>query len=615
MEKDDEQAKAARESEIERLEGEAELLSRQVKRLIKAEGRLYAYQEELDAQLKQYKDLYELSKRVTATTAPDRLMRETVEYAVRNLDYERALFLVPARERGEYRVGDLEGYYEAEQRGPVAGLTVPCAHRLLALLCTEQEQLICVDEETETDLLAWRKLLGLHEFYLYPLGPRETPLALLAVGNSAARKQFHRRVECGAPEMLGLGNMVSLISTALESQHSYVVMVHALEQVRLAEARYRSIFENAVEGMFRISRAGRYLAANPSLAHMMGYASPEELMAAIGEVQGIYLFQEQRVEMMRRLEQQGTISGYEVQVYRKDRSVIWLSVNARAVRDANDAVLYYDGSAENIDQRKKAEEALRQSEQRYRQLSESLEQRVRQSVDELRQKDQILIAQSRQALMGEMIANIAHQWRQPLNLLGLLAQELPLRIRQGSCDLECVEASTKKSMNLIRHMSKTIDDFRFFFLTDQGKEKYRVLENIHRTVSLVEGSLDPLKIRIAIEAEIDPVLDGYPNDFTQVLVNLINNAREAFEHSRPEHPEIAIRVTGRDGETVVTVTDNAGGIPPELLDKIFEPYFTTKGPAGTGIGLFMSKTIIEKKMHGTLRVRNVAKGAEFTIRI
>ena len=259
-------------------------------------------------------------------------------------------------------------------------------------------------------------------------------------------------------------------------------------------------------------------------------------------------------------------------------------------------------------------EALLRSEENYRRLNETLEERIKQAVAELREKDRLLIIQGRQAVMGELISNIAHQWRQPLNMLGLLAQEMPMTYKMGTFTKELLDANVAKTMNIIKQMSQTIEDFRSYSQPDREKIDFKVLQVIAKTLSLLEESFKAHSIRTEVEHEGDPVVNGYPNEYSQVLLNILINARDAFLAGKAASPSIVIRVFCENGSTVVTVTDNAGGIPPEIIDKIFEPYFTTKGPEqGTGLGLFMSKTIIEKNMNGVLSARNTGVGAEFRI--
>jgi signal transduction histidine kinase len=261
--------------------------------------------------------------------------------------------------------------------------------------------------------------------------------------------------------------------------------------------------------------------------------------------------------------------------------------------------------AEDLRKRREAEEALRK---------ETLE-RLR-ALEELHEKNQLLIQQSRQAAMGEMINNIAHQWRQPLNTLGLTIQQLLLFYDLGDFTRESLEKCVGSSMELIRHMSQTINDFRNYLRPDKEKVEFKVRGAIENTLSLLEGSLRNPPISVEIVAKDDPVTRGYPNEFSQVLLNILINARDALSEREIDDPMVMITIRSEGVSAVVTVADNAGGIPDEIMGKIFEPYFTTKGPQeGTGVGLFMSKAIIEKNMGGKLGVRNIANGAEFRIEV
>jgi PAS domain S-box-containing protein len=263
---------------------------------------------------------------------------------------------------------------------------------------------------------------------------------------------------------------------------------------------------------------------------------------------------------------------------------------------------------DNLDRecrRKVAERALRE---------ETL-QRLR-TAEELREKERLLVLQSRQAALGEMIENIAHQWRQPLNTLGLILQDLPLAYESGELSGACLDDTVDKAMEQILHMSQTMDDFRNFYRPDKEKVSFKVQRVVFKTLSLIAGNFKSLNISVETNVMGDPVIVGYPNEYSQVLLNILLNARDAFSERKVACPKIRINLGVENGKNIVTISDNAGGVPDDVINRIFEPYVTTKGPdKGTGVGLFMSKTIIEKNMDGSLSVRNTGQGAEFRIEV
>jgi C4-dicarboxylate-specific signal transduction histidine kinase len=270
----------------------------------------------------------------------------------------------------------------------------------------------------------------------------------------------------------------------------------------------------------------------------------------------------------------------------------------------------------DITERKKAEQALALKQLQLEELNRSLEQRVKQAVDELRQKDRLLIQQSRQAAMGEMINNIAHQWRQPLNNIGLIIQNLQLQYEAGEMDSEQMATEVGAAMDVIAHMSRTIDDFRNFFHQDKERQPFIVNQMVVRSLDFLLPGLKNSGIDVECREEPNVMANGYPREYMQALINILNNARDALLERKTPLPLIRISIFRENMRSVVTIHDNAGGIGDDVLPKIFDPYFTTKGQGkGTGIGLYMSKTIIEKNIEGSLTVRNVDGGAEFRIEV
>lgn len=299
------------------------------------------------------------------------------------------------------------------------------------------------------------------------------------------------------------------------------------------------------------------------------------------------------------------------------------SINAPKAQIIDLLLATYELAADKNQELLRAKQALsklnHELEQRVRERTAALEaettERV-QAVEELRKKDEILMLQSRQAALGEMIGNIAHQWRQPLNAVGLLVQDIALCYEYDNFSKDYLDSSTDKIMNLIQHMSQTIDDFRNFFTPEKEKVRFDLGKTVAKTLALVKGNFSDKGISIHTSVQDSPTLTGYPNEFSQVLLNILNNAIDAFSGRTIDDPFVSVRICTENGRAVVTIADNAGGIPEDIINRIFEPYFTTKEQGkGTGIGLYMSKNIVEKTMNGSLTVQNTPLGAEFRIEV
>ena len=249
-------------------------------------------------------------------------------------------------------------------------------------------------------------------------------------------------------------------------------------------------------------------------------------------------------------------------------------------------------------------------------LTKTLEQRVAEEIAKGREKDHLLIQQAKLASMGEMIGNIAHQWRQPLNNIGLLIQDLKNAHEFGDFNQEYLNVSVDKAMAIIQSMSVTIDDFRYFFSPQKEPQKFSLAESVIKAVSFVNASFKNSGIDIEPDIKEDITIEGFPNEYSQVLLNLLNNAKDVLFERNVKQPKVTIRLFREDHRAVLTISDNGGGIPEDIMDKIFEPYFSTKrDDKGTGIGLYMSKMIIENKGNGKLTAKNTEDGAEFRIEI
>jgi len=243
---------------------------------------------------------------------------------------------------------------------------------------------------------------------------------------------------------------------------------------------------------------------------------------------------------------------------------------------------------------------------------EDLDKRVKEEIEKTKEKDQLLMHQSKLAALGEMLGNIAHQWRHPLTRLSLLIQNLEMAFKMKKLDEERFEKFKNNAMDQIEYMSQTIDDFTNFFRKDTKKEEFCPKEIIQQALHLMEARIKQNKLEIIFEAEKTEPIEGYKSEFSQVILNIINNAIDVLKERNVQHKKIWIRIHGKK----IEIEDNAGGIPENIKDKIFEPYFTTKFQSqGTGIGLYMSRVIITQHFNGELYAYNSENGAVFVIKI
>jgi C4-dicarboxylate-specific signal transduction histidine kinase len=249
-------------------------------------------------------------------------------------------------------------------------------------------------------------------------------------------------------------------------------------------------------------------------------------------------------------------------------------------------------------------------------LNESLELKVEQKLEELRKKDQILQAQSKQAVMGEMISMIAHQWRQPLSTITLQIADLQFKqMLKKERDEKELDRALSNISDTIVYLSDTIDDFQTYFRPDKEAISIEIHELLQRALNFAFSRVTNKNIKIDINKYADINVKTYVNELVQVVLNILNNAIDAHNELQVEDPFILIEVNSTQDLIFISVEDNAGGIKSQDLPHLFEPYFSTKGKNGTGLGLYMSQMIIQKQFGGEIDVKTFNGGSKFTIKI
>jgi len=384
-----------------------------------------------------------------------------------------------------------------------------------------------------------------------------------------------------------------------------------ITQDKEQEVLYAGIINTTTEGFWLLDDALVIIDVNYSLCAMLGFTRDEML----GKVPLDFIDSQDHALCNAQAELIDDISSrtYEITYRKKDGEILHTLTNATTMLDQTGNIKTF-AFMTDISKQKKIEEGLRERHEEIEELNNSLESKISQEVEKNREKDQMMYQQSRLASMGEMIGNIAHQWRQPLNIMALVMQDLYISDQLGNLSSKKVEDSYDKANNLLQYMSQTIDDFRNFFKQDGEEQEFSIKEALDSVYSLVSTNLTYNHIECKIDVKHDSVVKGGLNEFKQVLINIINNAQEAIESHESSQKLINVLITQEKNFAVISIKDDGGGIDKDVIQKVFDPYFTTKNQTqGTGLGLYMSKQIIENSMCGSLSVKNVKDGAEFKI--
>jgi len=475
----------------------------------------------------------------------------------------------------------------------------------------------------------WCQILGFDEAYLeHPLDtftaqihaedqPRVMAAIQACLEGRAPYHSQHRMLtaEGGIAWVLDRGQVVAWDAGGqptrlVGSMADITEQKQAEASLRESELRFRRLFELLPVGVTLTDHSGHIIQTNATSEGMLGIPVDEALRR---ELKGTYwqIIRPDGSPMpadefpgVRALAEQHRVEDVEMGVRRGDGSVSWLNVCAEPVSEGGMGVLivYSDVTAN------------REMMQALRELNRDLEDKVAEELNRRLAHERALVHQSRQAAMGEMLGNIAHQWRQPLNALALALANIQDAHQYGELTEAYLKNCLAQGNALIQKMSSTITDFMDFFRPDKEPSHFSLRAQVLTAVNLVRATLQRHGITVELREGADVHAMGHPNEFSQVLLNLLGNASDAIQGSGRAEGVIQVEVSRADGRALIRLADNGGGIRISPIERIFEPYLTDKDH-GTGLGLYMSRMILEQSMNGTIEARNIPGGAEFSITI
>lgn len=295
----------------------------------------------------------------------------------------------------------------------------------------------------------------------------------------------------------------------------------------------------------------------------------------------------------------------EIKNRKKDGGFYWIKAHISPDIDRDGRVIGYNAIREDITLRKAFEE-----------LTNTLEDRIHKEMLKNDKKTQHMLEQSRLALMGEMLSMIAHQWRQPLASISVLSGTMTLDIELDNYDEKSFKTSLASINNLTQHLSLTIEDFRGFFKENKEENISDIKTIIENSVAIIGAALESKGIELQIVYKENPKIKTHINEIKQVILNLLKNAEDVLMEKKVEEAKISLTVQNDNEYVSIEVEDNGGGVAEDVMEKVFDPYFSTKkAKEGTGLGLYMSKTIVEEHCGGKLLLENKNDGALFSIKI
>lgn len=390
------------------------------------------------------------------------------------------------------------------------------------------------------------------------------------------------------------------------------------QELKESEARYRTIFERSRDGVVILNdECISY--CNESTLKMFGIPLKSSLI-------GMPLS-----KLFPEFQPDGNASAKLLQDYLNITAALGHSRFEVLLEKANKETFYVDIWLQNIelkgqntvhvvfrdiDFQKNAQEKIKEQHKELLILNETLEEKVRFEVLKNQEKEQLLVHQSRLAQMGEMISMIAHQWRQPLSAISTSSANMKLLIELDQYNKESFSRNLDQIDDYIQHLSETINDFRNFFKPDKQTEKTTLGEVIEKSLNIISPSLQGHEISVSQSVDKDVELHTYPHELMQVILNILKNAEDTFLERNIKNRHINIDYKKLEHTHKLSFSDNAGGIPLEIMERIFDPYFSTKHQKnGTGLGLYMSRVIIREHCRGTLSAYNSDEGAVFVIEL
>ena len=356
-----------------------------------------------------------------------------------------------------------------------------------------------------------------------------------------------------------------------------------------SNVKFYALYEQTSFGISFVDKNGKFLEANSRISKLLGYSNDELLKLNINDLTYPDDREENTKAINKIINYSADYAELDKRCVKKDGTLVWFNTVYTRLKDStNNDNFYLASICQDITEQMKLK-------------------------NELKNKEEMMIAQSRHAAMGNMIGLIAHQWKQPLSIIGMIVNNFKIDVELGEVEDDRYIKSFNEIENQVMYLSQTIDDFKNFFKPNKEKSFEKISNVMEHSLDLVGKSLQNNQIEVVKNYDCLTEINIFPNELMQVFINILNNSKDALLNNDIREPKIDIDIFEDEDNIYVNISDNAGGISDDVIEKIGDLYFTTKGDSGTGLGVYMSKMIIEKQLDGKLKWENYNGGALFSI--
>ena len=568
-----------------------------------------------------YKKLYDIGKNINENIQIDELYDIACDFSTNELNFEKCLIFEHDDSNGWFKVVKSKGYNNPVQQKILTIINLLLSGEVIEYLRVKGKPIIHTQDKPKKEVESLLKSLFLNEAYFELFGgDSEVPFGLIIVGNSSnEEKQFSSLEDEDSFLMLALGNFMVQLSNTINNIVFYRNWTEEKDKLELnIKKRTKELAEqkHAFEAIYKTTKDGiaildiettAFLDANPAYCEMTGYEKDELLRTSCMKL-SIEEDWEKSRKALEYVQKNGYITDFIKTCVKQDGTHIIINMSISLMDDKKRVLV----SSKDITKHKEMENELHE-------MNKNLETRIKQEVEKNRRNEFQLLEQSKNASMGEMIGNIAHQWRQPLSAITTNASALKVNYQLGIMDDNEIDLKMDSIIDKANYLSKTIDTFRNFLKSDNNEfADFPIEATVERSIQIVDAAMKDLHIKLIDEIDYSKlsVIEGVQSELSQVIINILNNAKDVLRDNHIDDPWVKISLLESNGMYVLSIEDNAGGVPKEVLPKIFDPYFTTKHQSqGTGLGLHMSYRILTESFKGKLYVKNTTNGAKFYIEL